>query len=117
MRAIENRRAFFVELHRNVRTPDVVVGHIGALDIFAGQALLGFDFAVVTFAAGGRRSPGHPIADFQRVSGPVAFQSFTEPGDVGLAVQLVDAPVDDVGDEQAGRVRAEVDRRDPHLRG
>src|SRR5882762_2270450 len=39
---------------------------------------LPFDFAVVTFAAGSRRSPGHPIADFQRVSGPVAFQSFTE---------------------------------------
>ena len=39
---------------------------------------LPFDFAVVTFAAGSRRSPGHPIADFQRVPGPVAFQSFTE---------------------------------------
>ena len=43
--------------------------------------------------------------------------AFAQPRDVGLAVQLVDAPVDDVGDEQAGRVRAEVDRCDPHLRG
>src|SRR5437867_11498711 len=38
---------------------------------------LPFDFAVVTFAAGSRRSPGHPIVDFQRVPGSVAFQSFT----------------------------------------
>src|SRR5438132_309810 len=29
---------------------------------------LPFDFAVVTFAAGSRGSPGHPIAGFQRVT-------------------------------------------------
>ena len=43
--------------------------------------------------------------------------AFAEPRDARLTVHLVDASVLDVGDEQARRVRAEIDRGDSHLRG
>ncbi len=44
--------------------------------------------------------------------------AFAEARDDAATNDLLDAPLDDVGDEQAGRVRAEVDRGDArHLRG
>jgi hypothetical protein len=43
--------------------------------------------------------------------------ALTEARDTRLAVHLHERAVDDVGDEQPRRVRAEVDGRDPHLRG
>ena len=43
--------------------------------------------------------------------------ALAEPRDPRLAVQLVERAVLDVGDEQPRRVRPEVERGDPHLRG
>ena len=40
--------------------------------------------------------------------------AFPEPGDLGAADELAQPAVVDVGDEQARRVRALVDRCDPH---
>ena len=40
--------------------------------------------------------------------------AFAEPGDLGAADELAQPAVVDVGDEQARRVRALVDRCDPH---
>src|SRR6185437_9377674 len=37
--------------------------------------------AVIAFTAGGRRSPGDAIPDVQGLTGPVTFQSVTEPFD------------------------------------
>src|SRR5690348_11116438 len=42
---------------------------------------LPFLSAVIAFAAGSRRSPGDAIPDVQGLTGPVTFQSFTEPFD------------------------------------
>ena len=63
---------------------------------------------------------GEHVADARDRSGEEAaarVDAFAEARDARLAVHLVDAAVDDVGDEQPRRVRAEVDRGDSHLRG
>ena len=63
---------------------------------------------------------GEDVADARDRQGqePLAcVHAFAEPRDVRLAVHLVDAAVVDIRDEQARRVGAEVDRRDPHFRG
>src|SRR5205823_12163691 len=54
----------------------------------------------------------------QRQETPPGIDAFAESGHDALPHDLVDATVLDVGDEQAGRVRAEVDRGDArHFRG
>ena len=55
--------------------------------------------------------------DRKREEAAPCVDAFAEPGDAGLAVHLVDAAVVDVRNEQPCGVRAEVDRRDSHLRG
>ena len=55
----------------------------------------------VPYAGDGDREKPTPLVD-----------ALPEPGDRQAADDLLEAPVLDVGDEQPGRVRAEVDRRD-----
>ena len=58
--------------------------------------------------------PGHRHGE----QAPPLVDALAEQGELESARELVDTPSVDVGDEQPGRVRAEVDRRDAdHLRG
>ena len=62
---------------------------------------------------------GEDVADTRDRDGKEAaplVDPLAEPGDLEPADDLVQRSVR-VGDEQPGRVRAEVDRRDPHLLG
>ena len=62
---------------------------------------------------------GEDVADARDRDGEEAaplVDALAEPGDLEPADDLVERPVR-VGDEQPGRVRPEVDRCDPHLRG
>ena len=69
---------------------------------------------------GGAAVVGEDVADAGDRHGEEAaarVDALAEARDPRLAVELLDPPVVDVGDEQARRVRPEVDRRDDHLRG
>ena len=62
---------------------------------------------------------GEDVADPRDRDGEEAaplVDALAEPGDLEPADDLLERPVR-VGDEQPGRVRAEIDRCDPHLRG
>jgi hypothetical protein len=63
----------------------------------------------------GKRVPH--TRDRKREQTAAGVDAFAEPGDASLAMYLVEAAVVDVRNEQACRVRAEIDRCDSHLRG
>ena len=69
--------------------------------------------------AGGVAGPDvlgdHPAGLLDRLRGqlPGEVDPAPEPGDPTLALEPIDAAVGDVGDEQAGRVGADVDHGDP----
>src|SRR5207244_5198668 len=69
---------------------------------------------------GGAAVVGEDVADAGDREGEEAasrFDALAEAGDACFAVELLDAAVLDIGDEQPSGVRAEVDRRGDHLCG